>query len=219
MSCLPATSTTCSDCSLLAELATTSAPTFGSLISVSIISSTVSLLAWPVMSAGFPAHPKPSRISLMVSLASSDSSGRSRPSCPNASAVREQTPPECEITAIPGFDGAGLSASICETSKSWSQSETRVTPCCLNAALYAASSPVSDAVWACAARAPRPERPIFINTIGLPFWAASRQTSRNFLASLNPSTNIAITLVSSSSRRYRAKSEASRSASLPVEIM
>ena len=55
--------------------------------------------------------------------------------------------------------------------------------------------------------------------MGFPRSAAIRATSTNFRPSLNPSTNPAITFVSSSSSRYRAKSQKSRSASFPVDTM
>ena len=53
----------------------------------------------------------------------------------------------------------------------------------------------------------------------MPFWAASLATATNLPASLNPSTKPAITFVPSSSSRYRTKSEKSKSASFPVEMM
>ena len=188
-------------CSSPAELATTRAPTSGSEIMWDMIWATVSRLACPVMSAGLAAQPKPSSMSLMPSRAESESSGSSIPASPRLSAVREQTPPEWETRATPRFLAGGLSA------RSWGDFEELV--------------PVVDAGYAVlpecgvpcfvgagegggverAARVPALERPILTATMGLPRSAAIRATSRNLAASLKPSMNMAMTRVSSSSRR------------------
>src|SRR5262249_52132254 len=62
---------TCSACVSAPALATTSVPIRGSLTMCSMICGKDSLLAKPVTLAGFAAHPKPFRIPLMPSRASS----------------------------------------------------------------------------------------------------------------------------------------------------
>ena len=109
---------TCSAWASPPELATTSVPIAGSLAMNCIISGKESLLANPVTSEGLDAHPNPFNTPLIPSRAVSLSSGRSKPTWPHMSAVRELIPPEWDTTAKPWAGGGGELARRLETSKS-----------------------------------------------------------------------------------------------------
>ena len=172
---------------------------------------------FPVTSIGLFRPAKAGKRVFSAWVVSVESSGSSKPTFAQWSAIKTPAPPDNVTTAT------RLPLGLRPASNAWARSASSVTsftsrmPLWRNAALYKAVEPPRLAVWDAAARAPASDDPTFHNSQGLPTASALRPMPTTLCASWKPSTYDTTMPVPGSSRYQSTRSSDVVTASLPVD--